>query len=303
MIMVGLKRICLIAILLGLTTQSRSQNIALTFDDAPRGNGAYYTGIQRTRILIEKLRESGVSQVAFFVTTSQVDSLGRARLEAYGEAGHIIANHSHSHARIHRLGSDRFIEDIFAADAIIRNIPGFKPWFRYPFLDEGRTVAARDAIRKALAKKGYVNGYVTIDNYDWHLERLFQERLREGHVVDITRLRVVYLQHIWNSITFYDDIAQKVLGRSPDHVLLLHENDLAALFIGDLIKLIRSKGGEIVSPEEAYRDAIAAEVPDVLMNNQGRIAAIAKARGYRGPLRQESEEADYLLRLFNDSVQ
>ena len=71
-------------------------------------------------------------------------------------------------------------------------------------------------------------------------------------------------------------MAKEVLGRSPKHVLLLHENDLAALFIKDLIKHIRESGGKIISPAEAYKDPIADFIPNVLMNNQGRIAAIAK---------------------------
>ncbi len=96
-------------------------------------------------------------------------------------------------------------------------------------------------------------------------------------------------------------MARQVIGRSPKHVLLLHENDLAALYVDDLAQLLREKGWKIISPVEAYGDPIAANVPDVLLNNQGRIAAIAKAGGYAGPFGQESEDEEFLEKLFRTS--
>ena len=42
------------------------------------------------------------------------------------------------------------------------------------------------------------------------------------------------------------------------------------------------------------KDPVAACIPDVLFNNQGRIAAIAVDRDYEAPLRHPSEGAAYL---------
>jgi peptidoglycan-N-acetylglucosamine deacetylase len=111
-------------------------------------------------------------------------------------------------------------------------------------------------------------------------------------------LKSTYIEHLWNSIQFYDNAAKQHLGRSPKHVLLLHENDLAAKFLGDLIKHLRSKGWNIISPAEAYEDPIANELPDVLFNGQGRVAAIARAKGIPAKeLIQDSEDEEYLDRI------
>jgi hypothetical protein len=81
-------------------------------------------------------------------------------------------------------------------------------------------------------------------------------------------------------------------------VLLLHENDLAALFLEDLILLLKDKGWRIISPAEAYTDPIAQEIPDVLFNNQGRLGAIAFAKGFKpSALIQQSEDEKYLDQL------
>ena len=281
-------------IFLGIATPSAAQEIALTFDDAPTGHSEFQSGAARTTELIKKLREVNVSQVAFFVVTSRVDSMGKLRLKRYAEAGHIIANHTHSHARIDRIGIDNYIDDIFKADAILRSLPGFKPWLRFPYLDEGRTLAHRDALRKALTENGYFNGYVTVDNYDWYLNRLFRTAVAEKKEINWDKLRSLYIDHLWKSIQFYDRLARETLGRSPKHVLLLHENDLAALFITDLVQFIRGKGWTIISPVEAYRDPIATAIPNVLLNNQGRVAALAREKGYSDRLSLESESTEFL---------
>ena len=80
--------------------EPKMRTIALTFDDATRGDGAVFTGEQRTAALIDSLARSGVDGAMFFVTTRNVERRGEsgaARLRAYTEAGHSLANHSHSH--------------------------------------------------------------------------------------------------------------------------------------------------------------------------------------------------------------
>lgn len=276
-----------------------SQQIALTFDDAPRKDGLHYSGIERTEILITKLKEKGV-KAAFFCVARDLDEVEFNRLKMYGNAGHIIANHTYSHESITRLGVEGYIDGIRKADVVLKDLPNFKYWFRYPFLDEGKDVDSRDRIRNALSEMGYINGYVTVDNYDWYLEKLFQDALEAGKNVDYYKLKDIYLDHLLNSIEFYDTMAKDVIGRSPKHVLLLHENDLAAMYIDELIDRLRSKGWEIISPEDAYTDPIASIVPDVLLNGQGRVGAIAKEKGYEGNFSQESEDTDYLDRYVSD---
>jgi len=277
-----------------------AQEIALTFDDAPRSDGHLYTGLKRSEILLEKLKQYNVPQVAFFSVPGNKDAVGILRLKMYGQAGHIIANHSYTHPQIAEVGVDQFIADIKMADTALRKLPNFRPWFRFPYLNEGRDEATRDRIRQALHDMDYINGYVTIDTYDWYLESMFQQALKEHKKINYDLLKDMYIEHIWESIQFYQSIALKTLNRSPKHILLLHENDLAALFLDDLISFLRGEGWEIISPENAYQDPIANHIPDVLMNNQGRVAAIAREKGTQGrELVQASEDEQYLQDYFS----
>lgn len=144
---------------------------------------------------------------------------------------------------------------------------------------------------------GYTNGYITIDNYDWFIDALFQEAVKKKQKIHFDKLEEIYVQTLWDGIQFYDGIAKTVLGRSPKHILLLHENDIAAMFVGALAEKIKTEGWKIISPELAYTDPIAGENPDTLRNNQGRIVSIALARGYKGPTVHESENEDFLRQL------
>jgi hypothetical protein len=187
------------------------------------------------------------------------------------------------------------------ADSILKHYHSYIPWFRFPFLDEGRTIEARDSIRTAMETVGLANGYVTIDNYDWYINNLLKQATEHNRKINEARLREIYVEHIYRSILFYDDIAKKHLGRSPRHVLLLHENDLAALFLGDLVDHLRANGWKIISPREAYADSIAAHIPEVLFNGQGRVAAIAREKGIPArQLVQESEDEMFLDQLVSE---
>lgn len=293
-------KILLICFILFQFAGISAQEIALTFDDAPRGDGGLYTGLKRSEILLKKLKQYNVPQVAFFANSGNLDAVGELRLKMYGQAGHIIANHSHTHPHIQDVGVENFIDDIKAAHQALKEFPGFRPWFRFPFLDEGRDENTRDQLRSALDDMGYINGYVTVDNYDYYLEFLYQQALKENKKINYDLLQELYIEHLWESIQFYQNIALKTLGRSPKHVLLLHENDLAALFLDDLISFLRGEGWLIISPEEAYKDPIAQHIPKVLMNNQGRVAAIARENGMaRKDLVQKSEDEQYLKDYFN----
>jgi peptidoglycan/xylan/chitin deacetylase (PgdA/CDA1 family) len=259
---------------------AQDKRIALSFDDAPRGDGPRYTGEERTEALLATLSDAHVDQVVFFVTPQGLLAPGsRARIERYAAAGHLIANHTNTHQWASRVDTDAYIEDIAAAERLLEGIENRRAWYRYPYLDEGRPVEKRDAIRAALDEMGLRHGYVTVDNYDWYLEAKWQEAQRDGREVDLAALGEVYVDLLMGAVDFYDGLALEFLGRSPAHVLLLHENDVAALFVDDLVAALRADGWTIVSPDEAYADPIATEIPETIIGNQGQVTALAIDRG------------------------
>jgi peptidoglycan/xylan/chitin deacetylase (PgdA/CDA1 family) len=249
------------------------------------------------------LAQGGVQEATFFVTTRGIGPAnnGTKRLKAYIRAGHRLANHSHSHLWLRKTPVTEYLADLDKAVNILARFEAVDPWYRFPFLDEGRPGEKRDAVRAGLKARGLTNGYVTVDNYDWYMDSLFQKALKNGRSVDFEKLRDVYVATLVAGAEFYDALAVKVLGRSPAHVLLLHENDLAALFVADLADGLRAKGWAIISPREAYQDPIAAVTPNTLFLGQGRVGAIARVKGMEpAQLVSEFEDENYLASHFED---
>ena len=84
---------------------------------------------------------------------------------------------------------------------------------------------------------------------------------------------------------------------------MLHESDLAALFVDDLVDALVQDGWEIVSMDEAYADPIAAIEPDTLLLDGGRVAAIAHTQGWiPADLIYERTDEDVLSTLFDERV-
>lgn len=274
--------------------------IALTFDDAPTGDGTLMSGEERTAMLIEGLEQADVSEAMFFVLTGNIQGASDARrLRAYTQAGHVLANHTHSHPWLRDTATDFYLQDLDRAADILSQYESVVPFFRFPYLDEGNARAMRLAVQAGLRERGLQNGYVTVDTYDWYMQAMVNEAVGAGHEIDMDRLGQVYVDILQQGIDFYDAIARVQLGRSPRHVLLLHENDLAALFLPDLVASLREQGWDIITAQEAFDDPIAQIQPETQFNGQGRVAAIAHAQGVSPRnLVSPMEEEDLLRAIF-----
>ena len=148
---------------------------------------------------------------------------------------------------------------------------------------------------------GYVDAFITIDNFDFYMEDLFRKALRAGKEIDYSKLRKFYVETLYQGVKFYDELAIKALGRSVKHVMLLHENDLAALYIGDLISHLKRKGWKVISPEESYRDPVTRRFPSTVLNHgNGRVESLAVEAGYDGAISSGLQSTKVLDRLFFD---
>lgn len=279
--------LALAALLLGALPAQAQKRIALTFDDVPRARGAFLTPEERTRRLIATFRKARVT-VGFFVNPGQIgvdDGVGGAeRIARYVRAGHVIANHGYSHLSLSATPVDAYLADLDKATDWLAKQPGYRPWYRFPYLDEGRgDKAKRDALRAALAARGLQNGYVTVDGADWNMEANTLAAKKAGKRIDRKALRALYVETMVEAAEYGDQLAQKALGRQPAQVFLMHETDLAALYIGDVIRELRKRGWTIISPDAAYADPIHTTAPNVPSAQGTLLEAIAWEKGMPAP--------------------
>ncbi|WP_332817049.1 polysaccharide deacetylase family protein [Sphingopyxis sp.] len=295
-------------ILLLLPVQAAGQKtIALSFDDVPRARGAFFTPDERTKRIIRELWRADAPQAVFFIVTGQLghgDGYGgQLRIQAYVDAGHAIANHSNSHQRLSALTTEAYLADIDAAELWLKGRGAYRPWFRFPFLDEGgRDKTKRDAVRAGLAARGLRNGYVTAESSDWHLENLTREAVQANKKVNRKALRDLYVTWHVEAANFADTMMQKVTGRQPVQMLLLHETDLAALYVGDLVRALRKDGWTVVDADAAYADPIGAVMPDTAAANGTLTEALAWQAGQPAPRWYRYNDTKLATAMFREKV-
>ncbi|WP_286269613.1 polysaccharide deacetylase family protein [Thalassotalea hakodatensis] len=190
-----------------------AKELAITFDDSPRHANGYLDGKTRSQLLIKQLAKHNVPQVAFFSVSNRLDAEGTARLRRYASAGHIIANHTDSHPNINQSNLNDYGDDFLQAHTKLHSYDNFRSWFRFPYLREGDNLEKRNGMRQLLTKYRYKNAYVSLNNYDWYIESLFQQAVKQGIKIDMQRMEKFYVEQLIESITYYDDMAIKHLGR------------------------------------------------------------------------------------------
>lgn len=297
----------LLALLLAPTQAWADKLVALSFDDVPRDRGAFFTPDERTRLLVAALARAKVKQAAFFVTPGLLEQPdgagGEARIEAYVAAGHVIANHSWDHDALSKSSAATYLADIDRTEAWLHGRPGRRPWFRFPYLDEGGADTAKHgAVLDGLAARGLHNGYVTIDGSDWLLEERSVAAKAQSREIDMNALHDLYIFDHVNAAEAADAMARKILGRSPVHVMLLHETDLAALYIADLVAELRRHGWRVVPIDRAYADRIALLVPHPADANGTLLEMLADERNIDDPLWPQPLSEDTLRFLFDKQV-
>ncbi len=253
------------------------KRIALTFDDTPRHPGAFFDEDERTERLIKQLRDAGVAQAAFFLNPAKITERPGAeeRIAAYVAAGHVIANHTADHPRLSQTETSAYIAEIDLAGAWLKDRPGTRAWFRYPYLDEGRDdLAKRDAVRAALKTRGLLNASPTVDASDWFTDNELNRAKRSGEPFDLAAAGRIFVESHVEAAEFYDRLARETYGRPIAHNMLLHETDLSAMFIGDLVNALKAKGWTIITADEAFADPAFLAAPDV-PSAQGTLVELA----------------------------
>jgi peptidoglycan-N-acetylglucosamine deacetylase len=225
-------------------------------------------------------------------------------LRAYAQAGHVLANHTATHPILSDVTAERYLADIDAAEKWLKVEKGYRPWFRFPQLDEGgKDAAKRDAIRAGLTARGLRNGYVTADGWDWYLESLARKAVKAGKPIDHKALRTLYVETHVQAANFADRLARRTLGRAPAHMLLLHETDLAALYLEELVAALRADGWTIITADAAYADPMGKLPPPVIADANGTlIQMLSWEKGTKGPRWFERNEVDVMNALFKDRV-
>ncbi len=269
---------------------------SITMDDFHWANAVKLTAAERNQSILDTLQANSI-KAALFVVGRNIDSdEGKQLLSPWDKAGHLIGNHTYSHRNYNAPETKvkDYQEDILRAEALLKEFPRFRKYFRFPMLKEGDTAVKRDAMRSFFAQHGYRVGHVTIDNSDWAIDQRLTARLKKDPNADVKPYRDFYLEHMWARSLYYDNLARRVLGRPVKHTVLMHFNLLNGLFLGDLLSMYKANGWRPIDAEEAFTDPVFSAKPKVLPAGESIIWSLAKEKGtIAKSLRYPAEDGDY----------
>ena len=269
---------------------------SITMDDFHWTNAVKLTAIERNEAILGTLR-AHANKAALFVIGRNIDSPeGKELLAPWDKAGHLIGNHTYSHRNYNAPATDvaAYQDDILRAEALLKEFPRFRKYFRFPMLKEGDTVAKRDAMRAFFAQHGYRNGHVTIDNSDWAIDQRLAARMKKDPAADVKPYRDFYLEHIWARAEYYHSLARRVVNRPIKHTLLVHFNLLNGLFLDDVIRMFKTKGWQLIDAEQAFTDPVFAANPNVVPAGESIVWSLAKENGKIAKwLRYHAEDSTY----------
>lgn len=235
--------------------------IALTFDDFPMGSTTFFEKKERAQVYAEKLAELKVQAAFFCIGEQLVDDVGLECLSLIAK-DHLLANHSYHHLHLSESSLATFQEEIGDTEELLKEYPNFRKWFRFPYLDYGDRSGLGGTDRKRcsaflfLRQAGYQHGYITINTFDWYVDGEIKKAAKEGRKIYWDNLKKAYLSLLDEWINDYHTRWNGALKRKFVHVLLLHQNDLNAIFLSDIVKHIKQKEWAIVSPEDAFGSPI-----------------------------------------------
>ncbi len=276
-------RLLSVLLAFAVSFSAQAQSVAFTFDDGPDIEATpLLSAPQRNAAMLAALARHKVS-AALFVTAANGANRpeGLALARAWGEAGHVIGNHTMTHPDLAsaQVSLAQYQKQLLDCDAIISTLPGYQKWFRFTFLREGNTPEKRDGMRSFLAAHGYRNAYVTLDTSDWRLNDKLVEVLGKDAKAELAPIKRAYLSHMRQRALAYRALSQQLQGRDVPQVLLLHHNLINALWLDDLIAQFEQMGWSITTPAAAFRDPLYALQPERAAPGQSLLLSMARSLG------------------------
>lgn len=260
-----------------LPTAKVRARVALTFDDLPV-HGAIPPGTTRLeaiRRITQALAAVAAPPAVGFINAKTMDDAPENReiLAAWRAAGHSLANHTFSHMDLNTNSLEDFERDVLANEPTLRQYMGSAEWhwFRFPYLHAGATREKRDAVAAQLRTHGYRLAEVTLNFDDWAFHDPYARCVAKGDEKAIAWLEDAYLRRATLALEIGPETARIAFGRDIPHVLLLHAGGLNAVMMPALLKLLRDRGFELVSLEEAEADDAYAVAPDVVLAEGGTL--------------------------------
>lgn len=260
-----MKSLLLFLLLLPVTPlRAQTREVAITIDDLPL-NGAQFEPARlrkMTENFLAAIKKHQIHAVGFvnetlLYRTGETDAR-IAVLKQWIEGGVELGNHTFSHLGFANAKLADYEDDFVRGDAVTRLLmkPNQPRYFRHPFLQMGKTAEDEKAFEDFIAARGYQAVPVTVDVLDWMINAAFSKARAQGDAELVKRVGEEYVKFAAQKFDYCDQAAQELFGRPVKQIVLLHANELTAENLDALAAMLKSKGYQFISVEQALQDPV-----------------------------------------------
>jgi peptidoglycan/xylan/chitin deacetylase (PgdA/CDA1 family) len=247
----------------GCSSGPGPRRIAVTLDDAPLVKPlSYANNWERESTvdsLISTLSSRHVPSTVFVIGSDLQDATSSALLRRWTDSGARVANHSLTHRSFKELPRAEGVREMAQAQALLSRIAdpeSIERYFRFPFLEEGRTLSDRDDWMLVLDSLALSPARVSIVTDDWRFDNRYASAEASADWELRYEIGQQYMEHVKNAINHWDGVARTLFGRNVQHVLMLHANRINRDYLGQILDLLASEGFEFIPLEQAYQDPL-----------------------------------------------
>jgi peptidoglycan/xylan/chitin deacetylase (PgdA/CDA1 family) len=262
---------------------AQTRTVALTIDDLP-----FVTGEDKPLLPVDAMGAQGANQkllssiarhhvpVTGFVIQKNVEEMGSRAgteiLREWTQRGSDLGNHTYSHPNFNDLTIEQFEDQIVRGEASI--VPVMKAagrrveFFRFPANHTGDTREKHDTVAAFLAQRGYRLAPCTIETSDWMFNAAYVQMLNSHDKASASRLRLDYLAFTAAQIDYFPGLNHQAVGYEPPQIMLIHDNQLNADVIEQLLALFEKRHYRWVTLSEAEKDPVY-QIPETLITKYG----------------------------------
>lgn len=283
--------------------------VAVTIDDLPlQSNYDLATARALTAKLLQTLTAYRIPAIGF-VNESKLhinndkELEGRtALLKMWLAAGLDLGNHTYSHLRYYNATLEQMQADTLSGEVVTKKLLAERGkqmrYFRHPTLNTGKDLAAKEAFEKFLGSHGYTVAPVTIDNSEWLFANEYAKARQRGDVATMKKVAAAYVPYMEAVFEFYERLSRDTLGYEVKQTLLIHANALNAEHFGAVVNMLKRRGYQFISLEEALTDK-AYSLPDTYTGSVGYSWLQRWAITKGGQVRPEPELPPVMKALVN----
>lgn len=256
-----------------------TRRVAVTIDDLPVVSTKSDIASRRTITdnLLRHIRRHKIPAIGFvnegkLYIDGKRDAANVGLLQSWIDAGLELGNHTYSHMSLHDNPLEKYKADILKGETVTKELLAAKGlkirYFRHPYLWTGLSLDIKRDLGVFLGEHGYTIAPVTIDNSEWIFARAYDVAFDKGDRKMMRKIGEAYVPYMEAKFEYFERQAVKTVGRDIDQILLIHANRINSDYLGKLSKMIKKRGYEYISLEDALKDD-AYRKPDNFVKRNG----------------------------------